>query len=112
MIAWRARGVSNADGRLRANQVGSATVVLSAPLPTVIIPASAVQYDGPTAYVFVLRTPTIFRGLPVRVLATTANGLAVDRLIAGDVVAVTGTDVLKGNLFQDKFGPGCACGKD
>lgn len=104
--------IDNAAAKLRANQVGTATVVLGAAQPTVLVPASAVQYDGPTAYVFVQRTPTIFRGLPVRVLATTTEGLAVDRLIAGDVIAVTGTDVLKGNLFQDKFGPGCACGKD
>ena len=99
--------IDNDDGRLRANQVGNVTVVLGAPQATVIVPAAAVQYDGPTAYLFIQRKPTIFRGLAVRVLATTAAGVAVDRVIPGDVVAITGTDVLKGNLFQDKFGPGC-----
>ena len=102
--------LDNTTNALRVHQVGSATISLGDPKPVVIIPAGAVQYDGPTAYVFVQRTPTIFRGLPVRVLGTTPDGLAVDRVIPGDVVAVTGTDVLKGNLFQDKFGPGCACG--
>ena len=104
--------IDNPAGRLRANQVGSATIITGAAQPAVLVPPGAVQYDGPTAYVFVQRTPTIFRGLPVRILATTAAGLAVDRLIAGDVVAVTGTETLKGNLFQDKFGPGCACSED
>ncbi len=101
--------IDNVDGRLRANQVGNVTVVLGKAQATVIVPSAAVQYDGSNAYVFVQRTPTIFRGLAVRVLATTAEGIAVDRVIPGDVVAITGTDVLKGNLFQDKFGPGCAC---
>ena len=104
--------IDNPAGRLRAHQVGSATIITGAPRSAVLVPPGAVQYDGATAYVFVQRTPTIFRGLPVRVLATTADGLIVDRLIAGDVVVVTGTETLKGNLFQDKFGPGCACGKD
>lgn len=102
--------IDNTTTKLRVNQVGSATITLGAPVPAVIIPPGALQYDGPTAYVFVQRTPAIFRGLPVRVLGTTAEGVAVDRVIPGDVLAVTGTDVLKGNLFQDKFGPGCACG--
>ena len=90
--------------------MGNVTVVLGAPQATVIVPAAAVQYDGQNAYIFIQRKPTIFRGLAVRVLANTAAGFAVDRVIPGDVIAVTGTDVLKGNLFQDKFGPGCACG--
>lgn len=102
--------LDNAGNALRVNQVGAATVTLGEAQPVVIVPSSAVQFDGPTAYVFVQRTPTIFRGLPVRVLGTTKDGLAVDRVIPGDALAITGTDVLKGSLFQDKFGPGCACG--
>ena len=104
--------LDNAGNALRVNQVGTATVTLGEAQPVVIVPTSAVQYDGPTAYVFVQRTPTIFRGLPVRVLGTTKDGLAVDRVIPGDALAITGTDVLKGSLFQDKFGPGCACGAE
>jgi len=102
--------IANTEGQLRALQVGDATIVLNQAQPVVMVPASAVQFDGPTAYVFVERTPTIFRGLPVHILATTATGIAIDRIIPGDVVVITGTDVLKGSLFQDKFGPGCACG--
>lgn len=99
--------IDNGDGRLRAHQVGTATVVLGQAKPAILVPLSAVQYDGPTAYVFIQRTPTIFRGLPVQVLGTTPDGLAVSRVLPGDVIAVSGTDVLKGNLFQEKFGPGC-----
>ncbi len=99
--------IDNRDGRLRAHQVGDATVVLGQAKSAVIVPRSAVQYDGPTAYVFIQRTPTIFRGLPVQVWGTTPDGLAVSRVLPGDVIAVSGTDVLKGNLFQEKFGPGC-----
>ena len=99
--------IDNQDGRWRANQVGTATVVLGPATPAVLVPHSAVQYDGPTAYVFIQRTPTIFRGLPVQVLGTTPDGLAVSRVLPGDTIAVSGTAVLKGNLFQEKFGPGC-----
>lgn len=97
---------------LRVHQVGQATVTVGEAQPVVIVPQGAVQFDGPTAYVFVQRTPTIYRGLAVHVLGSTPDGLAVDRVIAGDVLAITGTDVLKGNLFQDKFGPGCTCGAE
>lgn len=99
--------IDNQDGRLRAHQVGTATVVLGQAKAAIMVPLTAVQYDGPTAYVFIQRTPTIFRGLPVQVLGTTPDGLAVSRVLPGDVIAVSGTDVLKGNLFQEKFGPGC-----
>lgn len=99
--------IDNQDARWRAHQVGTATVVLGPATPAVLVPHSAVQYDGPTAYVFIQRTPTIFRGLPVQVLGTTPDGLAVSRVLPGDTIAVSGTAVLKGNLFQEKFGPGC-----
>ena len=99
--------IDNGDGRLRAHQVGNATVVLGQAKAAVMVPRSAVQYDGPTAYVFIQRTPTIFRGLAVQVLGATQDGFAVSRVLPGDVIAVSGTDVLKGNLFQEKFGPGC-----
>lgn len=99
--------IDNGDGLLRAHQVGNATVVLGQAKAAVIVPRGALQYDGPTPYVFIQRTPTIFRGLPVQILGTTPDGLAVSRVLPGDVIAVTGTDVLKGNLFQEKFGPGC-----
>jgi cobalt-zinc-cadmium efflux system membrane fusion protein len=99
--------IDNGDGRLRAHQVGNATVVLGQAKAAVMLPRSAFQYDGPTAYVFIQRTPTIFRGLPVQILGTTPDGLAVSRVLPGDVIAISGTEVLKGNLFQEKFGPGC-----
>lgn len=102
--------LANADGGLRANQVGTAQIVLGPPAPAVVLPSTAIEWDGRIAYVFLKRTPTTFRGLVVPILARTVDGFAVGRLRAGEEVAMTGAAALKGALFYDRFGPGCECG--
>lgn len=99
--------VANSEHRLRVNQVGTATVVLGAPQPAVVVPPSALQWDGTNAYVFIKRNPTTFRGLKVPVLARTPDGVAIGRLRAGEEIAMTGTAVLKAGIFHDRFGAGC-----
>lgn len=99
--------VANSDGRLRVNQVGTATIVLGPPQAAVVLPPSAIQWDGATAYVFIKRNDTTYRGLKVPVLARTPEGVAVGRLRAGEEVALTGTAVLKAGIFYDRFGAGC-----
>jgi cobalt-zinc-cadmium efflux system membrane fusion protein len=96
--------IDNPGSHLRVNQFGRVTIATGESRKAVVLPPEAVQFDGGTAYVFVRRSPTIFRGLPVPILARTPAGIAVGRLLPGDEVAVTGTAMLKGNLFQDKFG--------
>ena len=103
LVAVRA-AIDNRTAGLRAHQIGTATITLGEAISAVVLPPEAIQYDGETAYVFVRRSPTIFRGLAVPVLSRTPAGVAVGRLLPGDEVAVTGTAMLKGNLFQDKFG--------
>lgn len=102
--------LANTEAKLRANQFGTATIVLGEPQKVVVVPGTAIQRDGSTSYVFVRRTPTVFRGLPVTIIAKSGDGFAVDRVRAGDEIALTGTEVLKGSLFPEKFGPGCTCG--
>ena len=99
--------VANADGRMRVNQVGTATISLGTPQPAVVLPPTAIQWDGTSAYVFIKRNDTTYRGLKVPVLARTADGIAVGRLRAGEEVALTGTAVLKAGIFHDRFGAGC-----
>jgi cobalt-zinc-cadmium efflux system membrane fusion protein len=99
--------VANPEGTIRAHQFGTATITVGEEVQATVVPPEAVQYDGPTAYVFVRRTPAIFRALPVRIVSHSSAGIAVDRVLAGDEVAVTGTEMLKGLSFQDKMGAGC-----
>jgi membrane fusion protein, heavy metal efflux system len=99
--------IANGEGRLRVNQVGTAIISLGPPQTAVVIPPAAIQWDGTTAYVFIKRTDTTYRGLKVPVLARTAEGIAVGRLRAGEEVALTGTAVLKAGIFHDRFGAGC-----
>ncbi len=99
--------VANPEHRLRVHQVGTATVVLGAPQPAVVVPPSALQWDGTNAYVFIKRNPSTYRGLKVPVLARTPDGVAVGRLRAGEEIAITGTAVLKAGIFHDRFGAGC-----
>ena len=99
--------VANSEGRLRVNQVGTATIILGPAQTAVVLPPSAIQWDGTTAYVFIKRTDTTYRGLKVPVLARTAAGIAVGRLRAGEEVALTATAVLKAGIFYDRFGAGC-----
>lgn len=99
--------VANPEGRLRVNQVGTASIILGPAQTAVVLPPSAIQWDGTTAYVFIKRTDTTYRGLKVPVLARTAAGIAVGRLRAGEEVALTATAVLKAGIFYDRFGAGC-----
>lgn len=99
--------IANTEGRLRVNQVGTAVISLGPPQTAVVLPPAAIQWDGTTAYVFIKRNDTTYRGLKVPVLARTAEGIAVGRLRAGEEVALTGTAVLKAGIFNDRFGAGC-----
>lgn len=102
--------LANAGHGLRVGLFGTAIITTGAAVPAALLPAGAVQFDGDQAYVFVRRTDTVFRGLPVRILAREADGrIAVDRLAEGDVVATTGTATLFAICFRERMGAGC-CG--
>ncbi|MBI5940457.1 MAG: efflux RND transporter periplasmic adaptor subunit [Caulobacterales bacterium] len=99
--------VANAEQRLRVGIFGTATITTGAAMTAALVPAGAVQFDGDQAYVFVRRTETVFRCLPVRVLAREDGRLAVDRLADGDVIAVAGTAALFAVAFSERMGAGC-----
>jgi cobalt-zinc-cadmium efflux system membrane fusion protein len=97
----------NPDQRLRVGAFGNATITTGAPVASAVIPSGAIQYDGDQAYVFVRRTETIFRGLPVKILAGNGGMIAVDRLMEGDTIAVSGTSTLFSIAFLERMGAGC-----
>ena len=101
--------LANADQRLRVGIFGMATITTGAAVTAALVPTGAIQFDGDQAYAFVRRTDTVFRSLPVRVLAREEGRIAVDRLADGDVIATTGTGALFSVTFVERMGAGC-CG--
>ncbi len=99
--------LANADQLLRVGLFGTAVITTGAEATGVTVPTSAIQFDGEQAYVFVRRSETIFRSLPVRLLARDGGAVAVDRLAAGDEVAVSGTGILFSVTFPERMGAGC-----
>lgn len=99
--------LANADWRLRVGLFGSAIITTGAEVASAVVPAGAIQFDGAQAYVFVRRTDTIFRSLPVSILARDGDRVAVDRLADGDHVAVSGTGILFSATFPERMGAGC-----
>jgi cobalt-zinc-cadmium efflux system membrane fusion protein len=102
--------IGNADRRLRVGQFGTAIITTGAVTASAIVPTGALQFDGNQPYVFVRRTETVFRSLPVHILARDGDRVAVDRLADGDAVAVTGTGILFSATFPERMGAGCTDG--
>lgn len=109
--------LDNADGRLRANAFGTAQIVLREEPKAVVVPKSAVQWEGDCNVVFV-RTKDYFKeGSPkyfeVRKVVpgvTTPQGIEIIAgVVPGEVVAAKGSDVLRGELLKNNLGEGCGC---
>lgn len=101
----------NADRRLRVGTFGSAAITTGAATESAVVPLHTLQFDGDQAYVFVQRTATIFRGLPVHILARDGDTFAVDRLTKDDAIAVSGTSALFSIAFSERLGAGCCARK-
>ena len=99
--------LDNREQRLRVGLFGAATITTGAPVTAAAVPTGAIQFDGDQAYVFVRRTDSVFRSLPVRILARDGGQVAVDRLIEGDAIAVAGTGLLFSATFPERMGAGC-----
>lgn len=99
--------LANPDQRLRVGLFGQAAITTGAPVQAAAVPPGAIQFDGDQAYVFVRRSESIFRSLPVHILARDGTQVAVDRLAAGDEIAVTGTGMLFSATFPERMGAGC-----
>lgn len=99
--------LANPEQRLRVGLFGQATIATGTPVNAAAVPPGALQFDGDQAFVFVRRTPSIFRSLPVRILARDGAQVAVDRLAAGDEIAVSGTGMLFSATFPERMGAGC-----
>jgi cobalt-zinc-cadmium efflux system membrane fusion protein len=98
----------NPDGVLRAGMFGQAHITLRPDEPAVTVPEIAVQTDGCCQLVFVRESETVF--VPRKIVRGTSAGGYVeilDGLKEGDVVATTGSYLMKTEVLKGNIGAGC-----
>jgi len=98
----------NQDGLLRARMFGSARIVVHDNEPAVTVPAEAVQTDGCCQLVFVRQDEDVFQPRKVA-LGSSANGFVevLDGLKEGELVATTGSFLMKTEILKGNLGAGC-----
>ncbi len=111
----------NASGRHRANTYGTAEVLLRKEPQAVLVPSSAVHWEGCCHVVFVRDkdyakpdSPKVFHVRTVRpgVVVQSAEGPMTEiaaGLLPGEIVANVGSGVLRSELLKNNLGEGCAC---
>ncbi len=111
--------LQNGDGRLRANVFGSGKVILHRESQTVVVPSTAVQWEGCCHVVFVRDKDFLQDGAPKVFHVRTVHLGAEDEkqteiiagLLPGEVVVTVGSSLLRAELLKDNLGEGCACCK-
>lgn len=106
-VAVRVR-LENADGALRANMLGTATVEVGAARPVILVPRTALQRVRETWMVFEKLAADRYEGKTVEVETSDADPVAVLRGIDGEhEVATTGSFLLKTEVLKESIGAGC-----
>lgn len=107
--ALAARAVlDNADGRLKAELFGRATIFVRDADLAVVVPVAAVQWEGCCNVVFVRRDDTLFEPRKVRLGTSTGTVYEVlEGVTAGEVVVTDGSFLLKTEIMKGSIGAGC-----
>jgi membrane fusion protein, heavy metal efflux system len=106
--------LNNGDGRLRANTFGTGKVVLRVESHAIVVPNSAVHWEGCCHIVFVRNKDFFKEGAPklfhVRTVRPGAKDEQYTEIIAGvlpdEVVATKGSGVLRSELLRNNLGAG------
>lgn len=100
--------LANADGALRGNMLGTATVETGAARPVIHVPRAALQRVRDGWMVFARRDAVRFEGRTVQVEDSDADPVAVLKgLEDGMDVVTTGSFLLKTEVMKDSIGAGC-----
>ncbi len=100
--------VENPEGTLRAHSFGRAKIVLRTSVDAVAVPNEAVQWEGCCYVVFVRLTDEIFQTRKVRLGAKDAAYTEIlVGVLPGEVIATTGSHVLKSEILKSSLGAGC-----
>lgn len=109
--------LDNAEGRLRANAFGTGHILLREEPNGVVVPATALQWDGDCNVVFVRNkdyfekdSPKFFEVRKVVPGVKTTGGVEIIvGVLPGEVVAAKGSDILRSQLLKNNLGAGCGC---
>jgi len=119
MLEVRAK-LPNPDGLLRDETFGAGQIVLRDEPEAIVVPNSAVHWEGCCHVVFVRNkhyfdSPESFKVFHVRPVRLGAKNEKYTEIIAGvlpgEVVTTTGSDVLRAQLLKNSLGEGCTCGQ-
>jgi multidrug efflux pump subunit AcrA (membrane-fusion protein) len=119
MLEVRAE-LPNIDGSLRDETFGPGEVVLREEPEAIVVPNSAIHWEGCCHVVFVRNkhyfdspeSPKVFHVRSVRLGAKNDKYTEVIAgVLPGEVVATTGSDVLRAQLLKNSLGEGCTCGQ-
>jgi multidrug efflux pump subunit AcrA (membrane-fusion protein) len=110
----------NADGLLRDETFGAGEIILRDEPEAVVVPNDAIHWEGCCHVVFVRNkhyfdspdSPKVFHVRSVRLGAKNEKYTEVIAgVLPGEVVATTGSDVLRAQLLKNSLGEGCTCGQ-
>ncbi|QDU59917.1 Cobalt-zinc-cadmium resistance protein CzcB [Planctomycetes bacterium Pan216] len=115
MLKVRAE-LDNTKGTLRDETFGSGQIILREEEEAIVVPNNAIHWEGCCQVVFVRdrgyfdspSSPKVFHVRTVRLGATNGNSTEVIAgLLPGEVVATSGSDVLRAQLLKNNLGEGC-----
>lgn len=109
--------LDNAKGSLRSNTFGSGRIVLREEPKAIVIPTSAVQWEGTCNVVFVRDKnylkpdgPKVFHTRTVRIgVKHEQQTEIIVGLLKGEVVVTEGSAALRSELLRNNLGAGCDC---
>lgn len=110
--------LANPNGELRNESFGAGDIVLREEQAAIAIPSDAVQWDGENTLVFVRDKRFFEKGRPKFFVARSVRtGVREDGfteilagVLPGEIVATSGSDVLRAQLLKSNLGAGCTCG--
>jgi len=118
MVTVRAE-LPNPSGQLRDETFGTGQIILREEQDAIVVPNEAVNWEGCCHVVFVRDkgyfdredSPKVFHVRTVRLGAKTDEYTEIIAgVLPGEVVATTGSDVLRAELLKNNLGEGCTCG--
>ncbi len=108
--------LENPRGNLRDQTFGAGQIIIRESADAIVIPSAAAHWEGCCQIVFVrdknyfggADSPKLFHVRSVRLGAThQGNTEVIAGLLPGEVVAVSGSDVLRAQLLKNGLGAGC-----
>jgi cobalt-zinc-cadmium efflux system membrane fusion protein len=98
----------NDRGILRANMFGKATITFRDASPGLVVPKSAIQWDGCCNLVFVKLSDVLYQPRKVRLGFEVGDFYEVkDGLAGSESVVTTGSFLLKTEIMKSSIGAGC-----